>query len=107
MATSKEPKLVNGKWTLEVDPDDEVFYVADVSQWLIDNATTATAFSPILTGMTDLQPGQTPQGDRGGLLPVKLKFSDGVFTERSCTFRVSTADGQRFDKTMYFVQVQN
>lgn len=107
MATSTKPELINGKWTLKVDPDDEVFYTADVSQWLIDNATTSASFVPILTGMTDLQPGQIPQGDRGGLLPVKLKFAEGASTERSCTWRVTTADGQRFDKTLYFTSVQN
>lgn len=107
MADSVKPELVGGKWTLKVDPDDEVFYTADVSQWLIDNATTATSFVLNLVGMTDLQPGQLPQGDRGGLLPVKLKFAEGAAATRLCTWRVTTADGQRFDKTLYFVPVDN
>lgn len=106
MATSLEPKLTNGKWTLQVDPDDEVFYVFDVSQWLIDNATTATSFELIPTGVEVMLKGDA-QGDRGGLLPAKLKFTTATVAERFCTARVTTADGQRFDKTMYFTQVQN
>lgn len=106
MATSTIPTLVQGKWTLQVDPDDEVNYVADVTQWLIDNATTAASFELIPTGVEVLLKG-SPQGDRSGLLPAKLKFTTDVLQSRSCTWRVSTADGQRFDKTMHFTSVQN
>lgn len=106
MATSTEPKLTNGKWTLQVDPDDEVYYVWDVTQWLIDNATTASSFELVPVGVTVLLKG-SPQGDRSGLLPAKLKLTEGATGERYCTARVTTADGQKFDKTMYFTAVQN
>lgn len=106
MATSTGPRLQNGRQTLDVDPDDEVFYVADVTQWLIDNATTAVSFELIPMGVEVLEKG-SPQGDRSGLMPAKLKLTTDTVTTRSCTWRVTTADGQRFDKTMYFVQVQN
>ena len=101
------PVFANNKWTLEVDPDDEVFYVADVGNWLTDNSTTTTSFLLVPTGVTVIEQG-LPQGDRGALLPAKLRFTDATgTTERSCTWRVTTADGQRFDKTMYFKPVQN
>lgn len=103
---STAPTLVQGKWTLQVDPDDEVNYVADVTQWLIDNATTAASFELIPVGIEVLLKG-TPQGDRSGLLPAKLKFTSDSLSTRYCTWRVTTADGQRFDKTMHFVEVQN
>lgn len=106
MATSKKPELVQGRWTLQVDPDDEVNYVADVTQWLIDNATTAVSFELIPTGVEVMEKG-APQGDRSGLLPAKLKFTTDTVPSRSCTWRTTTADGQRFDKTMHFVAVQN
>jgi len=106
MATSTEPKLVNGKWTLLVDTDDEVFYVFDVTQWLLDNATTAASFELIPVGVTVLLKG-TAQGDRSGLLPAKLKLTEGATGERYCTARTTTVDGQKFDKTMYFTAVQN
>ena len=106
MATSTIPTLVQGKWTLQVDPDDEVNYVADVTQWLIDNATTAASFELIPVGIEVLLKG-APQGDRSGLLPAKLKFTTDALSTRTCTWRVATADGQRFDKTMHFVAVQN
>lgn len=104
--TSIAPALVQGRWTLQVDPDDEVNYVADVTQWLIDNATTVASFELIPLGIEVMLKG-SPQGDRSGLLPAKLKFSSDVLPTRSCTWRVTTADGQRFDKTMHFVAVQN
>lgn len=106
MATSTEPKLTAGKWRLPVDPDDEVNYVFDVTQWLIDNATTAVSFELVPVGVTVLLKG-TPQGDRSGLLPAKLKLTEGAASERYCTARTTTADGQKFDKTMYFDPVQN
>lgn len=106
MAESTAPKLTAGKWRLPVDPDDEVNYVFDVTQWLLDNATTAASFELVPVGVTVLLKG-TPQGDRSGLLPAKLKLTEGATGERYCTARTTTADGQKFDKTMYFDPVQN
>lgn len=106
MAGQRYPYLVAGDWTLDVDPNDKVFYVADVTEWLTDNATTATSFDLVTDGVTVLEKG-APQGDRGGLLPVKLEMTAGEFATRLCTFRTTTADGQQFDKTMKFKLVQN
>ena len=100
------PYLIGDRRTLDVDTDDEVNYAFDVRQWLIDSDTTVLSFELITAGVTVLAKG-TPQGERGGLLPVKMKvlFPDGV--ECFSTARVKTVDGQQFDKTMYFTVVQN
>jgi hypothetical protein len=104
MAT--EPQLKAGKWTLDADPDDELWYVGDMTKWLTDNATTTASFELVPVGVEVLAKGD-PQGDRGALLPAKLKMAPLPGTPPFCTFRVLTADGQRFDKTMYFNLVQN
>jgi hypothetical protein len=101
-----QPQLIGDKWTLDVDPDDKVFYVFNVTQWLTDNSTSAVSFTLIPTGVTVISQAD-PQGDRGGLLAAKLQIASGFTGTASCTARVVTADGQQFDKTMYFNQVQN
>lgn len=103
--TRYTPYKEGDKWFLDVDANDEVYYVANVNQWLLDNNTTASDFTPVTSGCTVLLKG-LPQGDNGGLLPVKLKVDFGV-AEAYCTFRVDTEDGQQFDKTMWFKEVTN
>lgn len=101
----KDP--TNGdRWTLDVDPADEVNYAANVIKWLYDSTTTAASFEPVpSTGVTVLEQG-APQGPLNGLLPTKLKV---LFTvpEPFLTHRVTTADGQIFNKTVWFKQVKN
>lgn len=106
MAIKPDPYLVGDKWTLDVDADDEVNYVANVTKWLTDNSTSTASFEIIPVGVTVMEKG-LPQGDRSGLLPAKLKLTAADSTPKSATFRTTTADGQRFDKTMYFNPVQN
>ena len=101
------PYLDGDKWTLDVDPDDEVNYAADVRQWLTDSATTAASFELITNGVTVLEQGM-PQGELSGLLPAKLKVVGALDESQAfCTFRVTTEDDQQFDKTMWFKPVQN
>lgn len=92
----------SGKWTIDKDPDDKLNYVADVTQFLSDSGTSAASFEVVTDGSVSLLQKGAPQGDRSGLLPVKLTGAPG-----SCTFRVTTADGQQFDKTIYFKSVSN
>jgi hypothetical protein len=96
------------RWTLDVDPDDEVNYVADVRQWLQDSNTSALSFELLTNGVTVLVKGE-PQGDLNGLLPAKLKVGFNGEGPAFATFRVTTelGDDQQFDKTMWFKQVQN
>lgn len=94
------------RWTIDTDPDDELYYVADVRQWLADSSTEVLSFELVTDGVTLMEQG-LPQGERKGLLPVKLKVPfDGV-SQPYCTFRIDTQDGQQFDKTIWFKQVQN
>lgn len=94
------------RWTMDVDADDEVNYVGNVTKWLTDNGTTAASFVPVVRNVTVLLQGP-PQGPSNGLLPVKLKVNFTDTGETYCTFRVTTADGQRFDRTVWFKKVEN
>lgn len=94
------------RWTIDTDPDDELYYVADVRQWLQDSSTTAASFEVVTEGVTVMDQGE-PQGDLNGLLPVKLKVPFTGTSQPFCTFRIDTEDNQQFDKTIWFKQVEN
>lgn len=101
-----EPYLEGDKHTIDTDQDDELNYVADVRQWCVDNATTVASFDVIPVGVTVITKG-TAQGDMGGLLPAKLKVLYSGTEPARATFRSKTADGQQFDKTIWFNKVEN
>jgi len=103
--TRYEPYKEGDKHFLDVDPDDEVNYVANVLKWLTDNNTDASSFECIPVGCTVLLK-DVPQGAQGSLLPVKLKV-DFSEADAHCTFRVDTTDNQQFDKTIWFKEVEN
>lgn len=90
----------SGKWFVDKDPDDELYYVANVTADLTDSATTAVSFETIATGVTVLETA-SPQGNLGGLLAVKVGGL-GMTGESSLTFRVTCANTEQFDRTIYF-----
>lgn len=101
-----EPYELNGRWYIDKDPNDKLFYVADVTSQLVDSNTTVVSFEAIPEGVTLLEKG-APQGDRGGLLPVKLGGMGPDEGESYCIFRVSCANTEQFDRTIYFAKVEN
>ena len=101
-----EPYVQDGRWYIDKDPDDKRFYVANVIKQLGDSATTAASFEALPQGVTLLEKG-TPQGERGGLLPVKIGGMGPKNTESFCLFRVTCANGEQFDRTIYFNEVSN
>lgn len=104
MATA--PYLKNGRIYVDKDPDDELFYVANVAADLTDSATTAVSFEVITQGVTVLEQA-APQGTNGSLLPVKIGALTTDSTDKFCTFRVACANGEQFDRTIYFNPVSN
>lgn len=109
MATNTEPykdPANGGRWTIDVDPDDELNYAGNVTQWLTDSGTETDTFDVIPQGVTVITKSM-PQGPLKGLLPVKLKVTFDSGDEAFLTFRVSTVDDQQFDKTVWFKKVEN
>lgn len=101
-----EPYELNGRWYIDKDPDDKLFYVANVTAQLVDSNTTALSFEVIVEGVTLLEKG-LPQGERGGLLPVKLGGMGPDDSDSYCIFRVTCANTEQFDRTIYFASVEN
>lgn len=101
-----KPYEKDGRWYIDKDPDDKLYYVANVTNQLADSATTAVAFEVIPQGVEVLEQG-APQGERGGLLPVKLTGMGPNDTESFCTFRVICENTEQFDRTIYFNRVDN
>lgn len=106
MATRFEPYYEKDRWWIDKDPDDKLYYVADVRQALIDANTTVASFTAVVQGVEVLEKG-APQGEFGGLLPVKLGGMGKTSEESFCTFRVTCANSEQFDRTLWFKRVEN
>lgn len=99
-----DPYKVDGKWWFEKDVNDKKYYVADVSKDLTDGATTAVDVEALVTGVTILEAAEV----QGSLMVVKLGGLDtSPNASNSCTFRVTCANGEQFDRTIYFKAVDN
>ncbi|MEM8511108.1 hypothetical protein RCH14_000399 [Massilia sp. MP_M2] len=99
--TPNTPYLEAGKWWSEKHPLDERYWVADVTIDLAERGTTATSVVAIVAGVILLEQPVI----QGKLIPVKLGgFNAAPGAVNFCTFRVRCADGQRFDRTIWFKQ---
>jgi hypothetical protein len=85
--------------TLEIDPDDQSYIVANVAADLAARNTTAQSVVCITTNVTVLE-GPTIQS---GLLVAKLQMANSdPNLPHTCTFRVTCANTERFDRTIAF-----
>lgn len=91
------PYLENGKWWMNVDPDDINYVVGDLTNDLTDRATTASSVEFIASGCTITQPAVL----QGSLAVVQVQM-DAAKTDNKGTFRVTCANSERFDRTVYF-----
>jgi len=99
--TPNAPYLEAGKWWSEKHPLDERYWVADVTIDLAERATTAVKVDAIVAGVTVLQDPVI----QGKLIPVKLGgFNAATSAVNFCTFRITCANGERFDRTIWFKQ---
>ena len=97
-----DPYMIGDRHYIDVDPDDIRNYVADVSAELANSNTTASSCVLVVAGMVAVG-SVTIQG---GLIASKLQGSSMSDTsDNYCTFRVTCANGEQFDKTIYFKNV--
>jgi len=96
MATAPYDK--DGQKWMDVDPDDHNYVVADVTNDLTDRATTAASVECILAGVTVLE-GPEAQGPLMVALVTLDMTQPGA---HSITFRMTCANGERFDRTIHF-----
>ena len=95
------PWLEAGRWWSEKHPLDERYWVADITIDLAERGTIAAEVEAIVAGVTVLQLPVI----QGKLIPVKLGgFNAATGAVNFCTFRVKCANGERFDRTIWFKQ---
>jgi hypothetical protein len=100
-AVPNAPYLESERWWSEKHPLDERYWVADITIDLDERATTATSVERIVAGVTVLEEPVI----QGKLIPVKLGgFNAATGAINYCTFRVTCANGERFDRTIWFKQ---
>lgn len=100
-----EPYFKNGKWWIDKDPDDKLFYKADVEVQLESSGTTAVTVETIVAGVAVLQPAVV----QGTAMVVMLGGLDVSEDEPAnfCTFRITCANTEQFDKTIWFKRKEN
>lgn len=109
----KLPTKVGDKWMVDRDPDEISWYGADITQELIDRATTPldqAKVIPVLAGVAMLQGPFIQTASVGGVtrtyIVVLLGGVDGTLPDDwHWLARVPCANGERFDKTTYFNKV--
>jgi hypothetical protein len=99
-----EPVFEDGKWWIEKDPEDKLFYTADVTEDLAVMNTTAVSVLPVVEGVEAL----TEVTISAGKLTVKLGgLAVTAGAVNKCTFRVTCANTEQFDRTIHFKRVDN
>jgi hypothetical protein len=95
------PYVEAGRWWSEKHPLDERYWVADITIDLAERDTTAKSVVALEAGVTVLEQPVI----QGKLIAVKLGgFNAAVGAVNFCTFRVTCANGERFDRTIWFKQ---
>jgi len=106
----KLPTLVGTKMTVDRDPDEISHYGADITQELLDRATTAVSVELVLVGVVQKEQPQIQvvAGD-GGSRTYVIAFLAGTDGDPpdgwKWVARVTCANGERFDKTTWFNKV--
>lgn len=96
-----DPYLLNNKWMVPKDPDDERFYKFGFAKDLTDSATTGASAAAIVAGVTVA----TPPVIQGTDVIVKLAGLDVTANAQNfCTIRLTCANGEKIDRTMWFVR---
>ena len=98
------------KWVVNRDKDEISRYLADITQELIDRATTAASVELILVGVVQLEaPDIQVVTVEGVERTYIVAFLGGTDAEPPAGWkwvaRVTCANGERFDKTTWFNKV--
>lgn len=91
------PYQKDGKWFLDVDPDDQNYVVANVSNDLTDRATTVASVVCVASGVNVLE---GPQA-QGAMMVAKVQAIAGA-QDPHVTFRMTCVNTERFDRTVWF-----
>lgn len=108
--SDKKPVVIDGKWTVDRDPDEKSYYGADVTAELADRATTAGSVELVLVGVVQLEVPDIQVVTVDGVERTYIvAFLGSTDTEPPAGWkwvaRVTCANGERFDKTTWFNKV--
>lgn len=106
----KEPTLVGEKWMVNRDADEISYYGADITQELIDRATTAVSVVLVLFGVAQVEQPQIVTASLAGVQRTYVVALLGPIAEAPpvggrWVARVTCANKERFDKTTWFDEV--
>lgn len=106
----KKPTKVGTKWMVNRDPDEISHYAADITQELIDRATTAVSVELVLIGVKQLEEPEIVRATLNGVQRTYIVAFLGpivgaIPTGWKWTARVTCANKERFDKTTWFDEV--
>lgn len=105
--STKEPIKIGDKWTVDRDPDEKSHYAADITQELIDRATTAVSVALNLVGVAKLAEPDIQVVTKDGVQRTYVvAFLGGLGGEPPEGWRwearVTCANLEEFDKTTWF-----
>jgi len=108
--STKEPIKIGEKWTVDRDVDEISHYLADITQELIDRATTAKSVVLVLVGVAQVEEPRievVTLGDAQRTYVVALlgPVAEAPPPDWRWVARVTCANGERFDKTTWFNEV--
>jgi hypothetical protein len=96
-----DPTFVSGKWLVLKDPDDIRFYKFDFTNDLTDSGTTAASAAAIVAGVAVA----IAPAIFGSVVIVKLSGLDTTQNALNfCTIRLTCANGEQIDRTMWYVR---
>jgi len=106
----KEPTLIGDRWTVDRDADEISYYGADITQELIDRATTAASVALVLVGVAQVELPEIVVASLEGVERTYIVALLGPIAEPppegwKWVARVTCANGERFDKTTWFNEV--
>jgi hypothetical protein len=99
---NREPYKVGDKHYVDKDPDNKWTYVADFTEECELNATTVASCTTIVSRMTILA---GPTVEAGMLVKFKVEGPSAPLDDPEdafVTLRATCANGDQFDKTLYF-----
>ena len=101
--SNREPYKEGNRHFVDKDPDNKWFYVADVTDEITLNNTTAVSAVAIVHRMTVLV---QPDVQEGKFIVFKVEGPspalEGDTEDAHVTLRVTCANGEQFDKTVYY-----
>jgi hypothetical protein len=95
------PTFTAGKWLVPKDPDDIRLYKFDFAKDLANSETTAVSATAIVAGVTVV----LPPVIEGTVVTIKLAGLDlAAGAANFCVIRITCANGEQIDGTMWFVR---